>query len=115
MPYASNSRRDEIRRAVAARERAEARISSITTTVAVASVVTAGAGFLRIGRLQPEPAPDCGLRRCPGHLGWLVTHTDLPRLLPARPEDLRGHLARFGSVPYRGTASALIPDVEESG
>ena len=43
MPYPSNSRRDEIRRAVAARERAEARIGSITTTVAVASVVTAGA------------------------------------------------------------------------
>jgi len=44
-----------------------------------------------------------------------VTPTDLPRLLPARPEDLGGHLARFGSVPYRGTASALIPDVEASG
>ena len=39
----------------------------------------------------------------------------LPRLLPPRLEDLRGHLARFGSVPYRGTASALIPDIEESG
>jgi len=44
-----------------------------------------------------------------------VTRTDLPRLLPARSEDLHGHLARFGSVPYRGTASALIPDIEASG
>ena len=26
----------------------------------------------------------------------------LPRLLPAAPEDLRGHLARYGAPPYRG-------------
>jgi NADH:ubiquinone oxidoreductase subunit F (NADH-binding) len=44
-----------------------------------------------------------------------VTHADLPRLLPPRPEDLRGHLARFGSVPYRGAICALIPDIEASG
>ena len=39
----------------------------------------------------------------------------LPRLLPSRPEDLRGHLARFGPVPYRGSAGVLIPDIEASG
>ncbi len=39
----------------------------------------------------------------------------LPRLLPRRPEDLRGHLARFGPVPYRGRHGALIGDVEASG
>jgi Respiratory-chain NADH dehydrogenase 51 Kd subunit len=38
-----------------------------------------------------------------------------PRLLPSRPEDLRGHLARFGSVPYSRTIGALIPHVEASG
>jgi len=37
------------------------------------------------------------------------------RLLPAQPEDLRGHLARFGPVPYRGAIGALIPDVEAAG
>jgi len=56
MPYPSNSRRDEIRRAVAARERAEARIGSITTTVAVASVVTAGA----LAVTMPGPAHRTG-------------------------------------------------------
>jgi len=39
----------------------------------------------------------------------------LPRLLPARPEDLRGHLARYGPVPYRGCPGALIEDVAASG
>jgi NADH:ubiquinone oxidoreductase subunit F (NADH-binding) len=39
----------------------------------------------------------------------------VPRLLSSRPEDLRGHLARFGPVPYRGTAGTLIPHVEASG
>jgi NADH:ubiquinone oxidoreductase subunit F (NADH-binding) len=39
----------------------------------------------------------------------------LPRLLPRRPEDLRGHLARFGPVPYRGRHGGLIGDVEASG
>ena len=39
----------------------------------------------------------------------------LPRLLPPRPEDLRGHLARFGPVPYRGRRGALIGDVKRSG
>jgi NADH:ubiquinone oxidoreductase subunit F (NADH-binding) len=39
----------------------------------------------------------------------------LPRLLPSQPEDLRRHLTRFGPVPYRGTAGALIPDVEAAG
>jgi NADH:ubiquinone oxidoreductase subunit F (NADH-binding) len=39
----------------------------------------------------------------------------LPRLLPRRPEDLRGHLARFGPVPYRGRHGALIGHVEASG
>ena len=40
----------------------------------------------------------------------------LPRLLPASPEDLRGHLARYGAVPYRGPSRALlIGDIEASG
>ena len=42
----------------------------------------------------------------------------LPRLLPAAPEDLRGHLARYGATPYRGSrdrAGVLIGDVEASG
>jgi NADH:ubiquinone oxidoreductase subunit F (NADH-binding) len=39
----------------------------------------------------------------------------LPRLLPPRPEDLRRHLARFGTVPYRGRHGALMGDVEASG
>ena len=39
----------------------------------------------------------------------------LPRLLPASPEDLRGHLARYGATPYRGRTGALIADVEASG
>jgi NADH:ubiquinone oxidoreductase subunit F (NADH-binding) len=38
-----------------------------------------------------------------------------PRLLPASPEDLRGHLARYGATPYRGRAGALIADIEASG
>ena len=29
----------------------------------------------------------------------------LPRLLPAAPEDLRAHLARYGPAPYRGHAA----------
>ena len=39
----------------------------------------------------------------------------LPRLLPPQPEGLSGHLARFGPVPYTGTAGALIPHIEASG
>jgi len=39
----------------------------------------------------------------------------LPRLLPSRPEDLDRHLARYGPVPYHGTAGALIPRIEASG
>jgi len=42
----------------------------------------------------------------------------LPRLLPASPEDLRGHLARYGATPYRGyrdRAGALLGDIEASG
>src|SRR5208283_4683372 len=42
----------------------------------------------------------------------------LPRLLPASPEDLRGHLARYGPMPYRGQrgqAGGLIGDIEASG
>ena len=39
----------------------------------------------------------------------------LPRLLPAAPEDLRGHLARYGPAPYRGRPGALIGDIEASG
>jgi NADH:ubiquinone oxidoreductase subunit F (NADH-binding) len=39
----------------------------------------------------------------------------LPRLLPAAPEDLRRHLARYGPAPYRGQAGLLIGDIEASG
>jgi NADH:ubiquinone oxidoreductase subunit F (NADH-binding) len=42
----------------------------------------------------------------------------LPRLLPlvpGVPEDLRGHLARYGRPPYRGGRGHLIQAVEESG
>src|SRR5580658_7436784 len=39
----------------------------------------------------------------------------MPRLLPAAPEDLRLHLARYGPTPYRGQAGLLIGDIEASG
>src|ERR1700683_2247371 len=39
----------------------------------------------------------------------------LPRLLPAAPEDLRLHLARYGPTPYRGQPGLLIGDLEASG
>ncbi|MDQ2815626.1 MAG: NADH-quinone oxidoreductase subunit E, partial [Actinomycetota bacterium] len=39
----------------------------------------------------------------------------LPRLLPAAPEDLRGHVARYGQTPYRGQPGLLINDIETSG
>ena len=39
----------------------------------------------------------------------------LPRLLPAAPEDLHAHLARYGPDPYRSQPGALIADVEASG
>jgi NADH:ubiquinone oxidoreductase subunit F (NADH-binding) len=38
-----------------------------------------------------------------------------PRPLPAAPEDLRAHLARYGPAPYRGRPGALIQDIEASG
>ena len=37
------------------------------------------------------------------------------RLLPAAPEDLRAHLARYGPAPYLNQPGALIADVEASG
>ena len=39
----------------------------------------------------------------------------LPRLLPAAPEDLRAHLARYGAVPYRQRPGVLIDEIESSG
>jgi NADH:ubiquinone oxidoreductase subunit F (NADH-binding) len=39
----------------------------------------------------------------------------MPRLLPAAPEALRGHLARYGQTPYRGQPGLLISDIEASG
>jgi len=39
----------------------------------------------------------------------------LPRLLPAAPEDLHAHLARYGPTPYRGRTNLLIDDIETSG
>ena len=52
-----------------------------------------------------EPAPGGAARQAAG----------LPRLLPPVPEDLRGHLARYGPAPYRGKGGALIADVEAAG
>jgi NADH:ubiquinone oxidoreductase subunit F (NADH-binding) len=52
-----------------------------------------------------ESAPGGAARQAPG----------LPRLLPASPEDLRGHLARYGVTPYRGRTGLLIGDIEASG
>jgi len=46
----------------------------------------------------------------------MTTALDTPvRLLPAAPEDLRAHLARYGPAPYRNQTGALIADVEASG
>jgi NADH:ubiquinone oxidoreductase subunit F (NADH-binding) len=46
----------------------------------------------------------------------MTTALDTPvRLLPAAPEDLRAHLARYGPAPYRNQPGALIADVEASG
>jgi NADH:ubiquinone oxidoreductase subunit F (NADH-binding) len=46
----------------------------------------------------------------------MTTALDTPvRLLPAAPEDLRAHLARYGPAPYRNQSGALIADVEASG
>ena len=39
----------------------------------------------------------------------------LPRLLPATPEDLRAHLARYGPPPYRQRPGVLIGEIESSG
>jgi len=52
-----------------------------------------------------ESAPGGAARRAAG----------LPRLLPRAPEDLRGHLARYGAVPYRGKVGALIADIKTAG
>jgi NADH:ubiquinone oxidoreductase subunit F (NADH-binding) len=49
------------------------------------------------------------------HQGQLTSTAGLPRLLPAAPEDLRGHLARYGPVPFRGQPGLLIDDIEASG
>src|SRR5947209_3120675 len=62
--------------------------------------------------------PGCGspaTRPGQGHLGRLMTHAVLPRLLPPRDEHLGDHLDRFGPVPYRGTTGALITDVQAAG
>ena len=46
----------------------------------------------------------------------MTTALDTPvRLLPAAPEDVRAHLARYGPAPYRNQSGALIADVEASG
>jgi NADH:ubiquinone oxidoreductase subunit F (NADH-binding) len=39
----------------------------------------------------------------------------LPRLLPATPEDLQAHLARYGPTPYQRRPGVLIADIEASG
>src|SRR5438445_5150809 len=52
-----------------------------------------------------DPAPGGAARQGAG----------LPRLLPTTPEDLRGHLARYGPTPYRGQPGLLIGDIETSG
>ena len=50
-----------------------------------------------------------------GQAGRVTSTAGLPRLLPAAPEDLRGHLARYGPVPFRGMPGMLIDDIEASG
>jgi len=47
--------------------------------------------------------------------GAALQAAGLPRLLPAAPEDLRAHLARYGPAPYRNQSGALIADIEASG
>jgi NADH:ubiquinone oxidoreductase subunit F (NADH-binding) len=47
--------------------------------------------------------------------GQITRTAGLPRLLLAAPEDLRGHLARYGPVPFRGQPGVLIDDIEASG
>jgi NADH:ubiquinone oxidoreductase subunit F (NADH-binding) len=47
-----------------------------------------------------------------------VTTSELPRLLPRdgrQPEDYRAHMARHGTIPYRGGAGSLIGDIQEAG
>ncbi len=59
----------------------------------------------------PLPAP-------PGGPPTGAPPPGVPRLLPAHgavPVDLRTHLQRHGTVPYRGAARRLIPEVEAAG
>jgi NADH:ubiquinone oxidoreductase subunit F (NADH-binding) len=51
----------------------------------------------------------------PGPHGAAQRGAGLPRLLPATPEDLRVHLARYGALPYREMPGLLIDDVEAAG
>src|SRR5690242_2174979 len=80
-----------------------------------------GGGHLAAGSRRPAGAqgpPGRGdLRAAPGRPGdAMTTALDTPvRLLPAAPEDLRAHLARYGPAPYRNQSGALIADVEASG
>jgi NADH:ubiquinone oxidoreductase subunit F (NADH-binding) len=49
-------------------------------------------------------------------LGGAARHgAGLPRLLPAAPEDLHAHLARYGSTPYQRRPGVLIAAVETAG
>ena len=144
MPYPSNSRRDEIRRAVAARERAEARIGSITTTVAVASVVTAGPAvtmpgparttgsapcaarprtvrspFLRLGTGSSGSSRPAQARACvsaPGSSGsgFSLSPRSAPGPVLVRT-DARLRLRGQKISAASSAASALIPDIEASG
>jgi NADH:ubiquinone oxidoreductase subunit F (NADH-binding) len=57
-----------------------------------------------------EPAPNHPAPRRAAQRG-----AGLPRLLPATPEDLRAHLARYGPLPYREMPGLLIDDVEAAG
>src|SRR6185312_8992524 len=92
-----------------------------------------GGGHLAAGSCRPAGAPGPAgrrdLRAAPDRPGDAMTTVvnqpaaggaarqaaGLPRLLPAAPEDLRAHLARYGPAPYRNQSGALIADVEASG
>jgi NADH:ubiquinone oxidoreductase subunit F (NADH-binding) len=62
-----------------------------------------------------QPTPHQPAPHEPAAGGAARQAAGLPRLLPAAPEDLRAHLARYGSVPYRQRPGVLIDEIESSG
>ena len=62
-----------------------------------------------------QPAPHQPTPRESAAGGAARQAAGLPRLLPATPEDLRAHLARYGPPPYRRGPGVLIGELETSG